>query len=195
MNPQSENNKKIDTNDHTEIVTLINLLILRVECLSKEKKPKKRKKRKDNHPTVAEVDQSLIEYLYYLFKKFINEETNSSKTIDKNNFVDVCQNLVRNGCFDISSSSDVSPSLTQSYSESISISDQTTLTSQTSLNEYHHDTTEITDELSLTDDPISTITLTEKENFLQSDEIIETPEAMVSFSNLKHIFLRYSKIL
>ncbi|CAM4937193.1 unnamed protein product [Rotaria socialis] len=192
MSSQLSNEHVLDTNDHIEILTLINLLVLRVECLSKEKKSKKRKKRKDDnhhhhpphHPTVAEVDQNLIEYLYYLFKKFINDETNPSKDltppiIDKSNFVSVCQTLVRNGCFDVPSTT-LSTSLTQSYSESASISDQTL----TSMSEYHHDANEFYEEDSLTDDQFPSIASPTKETFFigdigpaQTDEILATYEA------------------
>ncbi|CAM4776618.1 unnamed protein product [Rotaria magnacalcarata] len=195
MNSQLSNEHVLDTNDHIEILTLINLLVLRVDCLSKEKNSKKRKKRKDNHhhhrPTVAEVDKNLIEYLYYLFKKFINDEANPSKDltppiIDKNNFVSVCQTLVRNGCFDVPSTTSPT-SLTQSYSESASISDQTL----TSMSEYHHDTNEFYEENSLTDDQISPMASSTKETFfigdiepVQTDEIIATYEVRSSLPSL-----------
>lgn len=79
--------------DDQEISKLINLLLLRVECLNNE------------NSTIKQVDQNLIEYLYYLFNKFTRDECESNKTmIDKSNFVNVCQKLVRNGCLNGSSS-------------------------------------------------------------------------------------------
>lgn len=86
-------NTSSSDSDDQEISKLINLLLLRVECLTNEK------------PTIKQVDQNLIEYLYYLFNKFTRDESESNETmIDKSNFVNVCQKLVRNGCLNSSSS-------------------------------------------------------------------------------------------
>lgn len=120
------NGNRTEINDENEILTLIDLLVLRVECLTNENqtiKKKKKKKFNENYPSVSQVDQNLIEYLYYLFTKFTHEEQ-MNPIVDKNNFVNVCQTLVRNGCFDISSSSP-----DQSTSD-------TTITEQTIIHEY-----------------------------------------------------------
>ncbi|CAF4378850.1 unnamed protein product [Rotaria sp. Silwood2] len=191
MNAQERNENSFEINEHNEILTLINLLVLRVECLSNERKSKKRKRKKDKYPTVAEVDQNLIEYLYYLFKKFINDDTNISndvKTpiIDKNNFVSVCQTLVRNGCFDMPSTT-LLKSPNQSFSDSLSASEHTSI-SQTIVHEYYPDTNQIVEEKSLTNDQISPMISTEKETWLivdfatrQSEETLKAPEDTVSF--------------
>jgi hypothetical protein len=144
MNSKLSNENLLEINDHNEILTLIDLLVLRVECLTNETKSKQKKKIKENYPTVAEVDQNLIEYLYYLFTKFTHDDPNVSTDlttpiIDKNNFVNVCQTLVRNGCFDIPSTS---PDESISDTTITSTTDQT-LTSETILHEYHPETTQI----------------------------------------------------
>lgn len=119
----------LELNDQNEILTLIDLLVLRVECLNNETK---KKKHKTSLPTVTEVDHNLIEYLYYLFKKFVHEEDSEhnvppTTTIDKNNFVHVCQTLVRNGSFELSS---LSPDQSISESTITNHSTDQTLTSE-----------------------------------------------------------------
>jgi hypothetical protein len=91
------------SNDDNEILTLINLLILRVECLANENTALVKKKRKQTiYPSIKQIDQNLIEYLYYLFNKFITDESDLNQLmIDKSSFVNICQTLVRNGCFNI----------------------------------------------------------------------------------------------
>lgn len=190
MNGQLLSDDTLETGDHNEISKLIHLLILRVECLSNEKRTKKRKKRKESHPTVAEVDHSLIEYLYYLFKKFIDEDSTLSSDlkasrIDKNNFVTVCQALVHNGCFDLSSAT-ISPSPNQSLSEATNSSEYT-LTQPTSRHEEQSDNNETSIEVSPTDDPTSLMISMEKESWLledfdinQSKEVIGITGNMVS---------------
>jgi hypothetical protein len=131
MNSKLSSEDLLEINDHDEILTLIDLLVLRVDCLSNEKK----KKVQETYPTVAEVDQNLIQYLYYLFTKFTNDDSEPSEDlstpiIDKNNFVNVCQTLVRNGCFDI-------PSGNGSISSDHSLSESTS--DQTLVSEYHPD--------------------------------------------------------
>lgn len=125
MNSKISPENSLELNDQNEILTLIDLLVLRVECLNNETK---KKKHKDTLPTVTEVDHNLIEYLYYLFKKFTEEDSDlpspSTNLIDKNKFVHVCQTLVRNGSFELTS---LSPD--QSMSDS-TLTDQT-LTSET----------------------------------------------------------------
>jgi len=180
MNSKISNENFLEINDHNEISTLIDLLVLRVECLTNEKKFNKKKKKKSGHyPTVTEVDQNLIEYLYYLFKKFINDDSNSSNDlttpiIDKTNFVNVCQTLVRNGCFDIPSTS-----TDQSISETTINDSDRTLTPETFIREYHADTDQMIAGKSSID---------EKETWLvvdleptQSEEPTKNSETIVSF--------------
>ena len=88
--------KNLDEQDEHEISKLINLLILRVECLANEKN--------NSLPPIKQVDDNLIEYLYYLFNKFTQDEINSNTPmIDKTNFVHVCQTLVRHECLNLTS--------------------------------------------------------------------------------------------
>ena len=87
--------------DDQEICKLIHLLLLRVECLNNENPPSLSRS-SSPYPTIKQVDDNLIEYLYYLFNKFVGEDVESNKpTINKTNFVNVCQTLVRNGCLNI----------------------------------------------------------------------------------------------
>jgi len=171
-------------NDNHEILTLIDLLVLRVECLSNEKRLNTKKRRKEHCPSVAEVDQNLIEYLYYLFTKFINDESNSSNDltapiIDKNSFVNVCQILVRNGCFDIPNTNESSSS-DQSASDTTSSSDST-LTQKTSVHEYHPDRDKISGEKSSTDEEIHSTASTEQDTWLIVDlEGIQSEEEMTN---------------
>ncbi|CAF0797138.1 unnamed protein product [Didymodactylos carnosus] len=103
----------------SEILTLVDLLVLRVACLSESSDEIPR-------PTVAEVDQNLIEYLYYLFTKFIvtadtsvsDANSTDESLIDKKSFIQICQTLVKNGCFDMSSVS-VSPTTSQSTEDTV----------------------------------------------------------------------------
>jgi hypothetical protein len=190
MNSKFSNENLLEINDHDEILTLIDLLVLRVECLSNENKSHKKKKKKheETYPTVTEVDQNLIEYLYYLFTKFTNDDSEpsndlSAPIIDKNNFVNVCQTLVRNGCFDLSS---VSTSSEQSFSETTSTSSDQTL-----LREYHPDTGEIVAEISSTDGQNS-----EQETWLvidlepiQSEEPIVASDTIVSLIHFNSFLL------
>ncbi|UJR15369.1 hypothetical protein I4U23_002317 [Adineta vaga] len=172
MNTGTTNeNPSSDSTDNNEILTLIDLLVLRVECLANEAKSKTKKK-KVNCPSVAEVDQNLIEYLYYLFTKFLNDEANASDTlripiIDKNNFVNVCQTLVRNGCFDIPPGN-ISISPDQSSSETTSSSDKT-LSQHTLVREYHPDTDTMMAEKSSLDGENLSTTSAEQETWLVVD--------------------------
>ena len=130
MNSKSSPENSLELNDQNEILTLIDLLVLRVECLNNETK---KKKHKTSLPTVTEVDHNLIEYLYYLFKKFSNEDSEQTidlpptAMMDKNNFVHVCQTLVRNGSFELSS---LSPDQSMSESTITNHSTDQTLTSE-----------------------------------------------------------------
>jgi hypothetical protein len=178
MNSKISNENLLEINDQNEILTLIDLLVLRVECLTNENKLNKKKKSKDKYPTVAEVDQNLIEYLYYLFTKFVTDDSDSSNNlttsnIDKKSFLTVCQTLVRNGCFDMPS-----PDPDQSISDTTTSSSDQTITPETFLREYNPDSDEIITEKSPTD---------EQENWLivdleptQSEEPIQTTETIVS---------------
>ena len=125
------NENPLANNDKNEILTLIDLLVLRVECLANESDGKPTNAA---YPTVSKVDQNLIEYLYYLFAKFLRDEsltsTPTTPTMDKTNFVHVCQTLVRNGCFDLSP---------DQSSADTTISSDRTLTQQPSLHEYPSD--------------------------------------------------------
>lgn len=143
MSARACNENTVETSDNNEILTLIDLLVLRVECLANEGKVNVKRK-KGNCPSVAEVDQNLIEYLYYLFTKFVNDESSAQPVpaIDKSNFVNVCQTLVRNGCFDIPPGNiPVSPdqSSSETASSSSSSSSDRTITPQPLLREYHAD--------------------------------------------------------
>jgi len=133
LNRLSNENLLKNSDDH-EISKLVNLLILRVECLTNENTLIQKN---NSYPTIKEIDQNLIEYLYYLFNKFIQDESDiNPPMIDKTNFVNVCQTLVRNGCFNIPSAT--SPD--QSFSEStITNSSDRTLT-QTFVHEYRSET-------------------------------------------------------
>jgi len=177
MNSKLLNENLSELNDQNEILTLIDLLVLRVECLTNENK---KNKSKDNHPTVAEVDQNLIEYLYYLFTKFTNDDSNDISTpiIDKNNFVTVCQTLVRNGCFEASSTSpDQSFSDATITTNSSSSSDQT-LTPETFLHEYQPETDHTIADKSSADEQESWLVVDLKP--IQSEEPIAKPETIVS---------------
>ncbi|CAF1146701.1 unnamed protein product [Adineta steineri] len=185
------------TNDNNEILTLIDLLVLRVECLANENKLiSKKKHKKDNCPSVAEVDQNLIEYLYYLFTRFIHDETNSSNIlripiIDKNNFVSVCQTLVRNGCFDIPQPSvELSPD--QSSSDTTSSSDKT-LTQQTFVREYNPDTDTMLAEKSSIDGENLSTTSAEQETWLIVDlEGTQSEDSMATSETMCHLPLSSS---
>ncbi|CAF1671819.1 unnamed protein product, partial [Adineta ricciae] len=115
---QSSNDTSLNLLHHDEenkeISTLINLLILRVECLTNTTTLIETSKKPNIYPSIKQIDQNLTEYLYYLFNKFTKDDPEiGAPMIDKTNFVNVCQTLVRNGCFNMPSST--SPD--QSYSE------------------------------------------------------------------------------
>jgi hypothetical protein len=123
-----------DNSDDNEIFKLINLLILRVECLANENTSMTKTK---NYPTIKQIDQNLIEYLYYLFNKFRKEESDfQTPMIDKTNFVNVCQTLVRNGCFNIPSST--SPD--QSFSDATITNNSNLTLTQTIVHDCRSDT-------------------------------------------------------
>lgn len=180
MNSKLSYGNLSEINDQNEILTLVDLLVLRVECLTNENKLKKQQKSKNNYPTAAEVDQNLIEYLYYLFTKFVNDDSQPSDDettlpppiIDKTNFVTVCQTLVRNGCFDM-------PSPDQSTSEASSSSSDPTLTPETFLHEYHPDATDTPPEETPPDEQETWLVVDLQPS--QSEEQKETSELIVSF--------------
>lgn len=130
--------------DDNEISKLINLLILRVELLSNDTNNDDdnnhiitRKKKKTISPKIKQIDQNLIEYLYFLFNKFTKDDCDTHSTmLDKTNFVHVCQQLVRNGCFHSLSTTTTSHSPDRSSSETtITNTNQSSLT----VHEYHTD--------------------------------------------------------
>lgn len=127
------------TNDESEILTLINLLILRVECLNNEEQSNEIKNQGKKSSTVKQIDQNLIEYLYFLFNKFVNDEPESATPlINKTKFVNVCQTLVRNGSLNMSSSPSPSPDHSLSESTTTNTSDKTLM--QALIREYKTDT-------------------------------------------------------
>jgi len=142
---QLSNENLLKTNDDNEISTLINLLILRVECLANKHILINKKKNHKSYPTIKQIDQNLTEYLYYLFNKFTKDDPDiCTSMIDKTNFVNVCQTLVRNGCFNMPSTT--SPD--QSFSEStLTNSNDPTLT-QTCVREYKPHSDDMTSEKS-----------------------------------------------
>lgn len=172
-----------ETTEKNEILTLIDLLVLRVECLTNEKK---HKATDDIRPTVAEVDQNLIEYLYYLFTKFLQQENDASNeqeisVIDKSNFVHVCQTLVRSGCFDLSAPP-VPNSPEQSSSDATSSSDPT-LTEQLVMRDYDLEA----DDKSVENELSSLRTVDDQDTWLvvdladsQSEDDIPSSDTMVS---------------
>jgi hypothetical protein len=127
-------NMSTEQTNQNEIMRLIDLLVLRVECLNNEKKT-------PNELTslsVTDVDRNLIEYLYYLFTRFIHVERNSCETLtnaslDRNAFVNVCQTLVRNGCFGLTNANVPTTSVSLSSSSSSSISSEETASSNSTL--------------------------------------------------------------
>ena len=174
------NGNPLASNDKNEILTLIDLLVLRVECLANESNGKPTNAA---YPTVSGVDQSLIEYLYYLFAKFLRDESSTSHptttpTMDKTNFVHVCQTLVRNGCFDLST---VGETLSPDQSSAdTTISSDRTLTQQPSLPEYPSDQDTFVPEQSFEQQP------TEQDTWLvvdleptTSDDELADEESMV----------------
>ncbi|CAF3229974.1 unnamed protein product [Rotaria sp. Silwood2] len=154
------------TNDDNEILTLINLLILRVECLTNDNTLVTKKKNEKMSPQIKEIDQNLIEYLYYLFNKFINEDSDSNTPIiNKANFVNVCQTVVRNGGLNIPSST--SPN--QSFSESTITNDSDQTLIQTSVREFRIDTNDITSKNSSINEQISSVPINDDETWLVVD--------------------------
>ena len=162
----SNENLLKNTNDDNEISTLINLLILRVECLANKTTLINKKTNQKSYPTIKQIDQNLTEYLYYLFNKFRKDDPDiSAPMIDKTNFVNVCQTLVRNGCFNMPSTT--SPD--QSFSEStLTNSNDITLT-QTLVREYKPHTVDMISEKSSTNEPTVATSTNDQDTWLVVD--------------------------
>ncbi|CAF1161740.1 unnamed protein product [Adineta ricciae] len=152
--------------ENKEISTLINLLILRVECLANTTTLIETNKKPNIYPSIKQIDQNLTEYLYYLFNKFTKDDPEiGASMIDKTNFVNVCQTLVRNGCFNMPSST--SPD--QSYSEAtLTNSNELTLI-QPAVREYKPDADEMTLDKSSIDETISLIPMSDQDTWLVVD--------------------------
>lgn len=82
------------SHESERISALIDLLVVRVQCLSKGKS--------FQSAELNKIDKFLMESLYFLFKRFLENDPRRSQ-IDQNQFVSICQQLVRRGCFDFSS--------------------------------------------------------------------------------------------
>jgi hypothetical protein len=167
----SSNENLFKNHDDNEILKLINLLILRVECLNNENTLNNNKK--NIFPTIKQIDQNLIEYLYFLFNKFINDESDLDKPmIDKSSFVNVCQTLVRNGCFNIPST--ISPD--QSFSETTITNSSDIISTHTSVHEHKPNTDDMPVEKSSVNEQISPALTNEQEAWLIIDLEPSTPE-------------------
>ena len=149
------------TDDDNEILTLIDLLVLRVECLSNDETLVNEKKKSS---IIKRVDQNLIEYLYYLFDQFTNDDSNlcTSPIIDKSNSIHTCQTFARNGSFNVLSST----SLDQSFTELITTNNSDITLIQTFVHEYRPDT----DDMILTESsihgPASSLSTNDQETWL-----------------------------
>ncbi|CAF1512856.1 unnamed protein product [Rotaria sp. Silwood1] len=154
------------TNDDHEILTIINLLILRVECLTNDNTLVIEKKNKKISPKIKKINQNLIEYLYYLFNKFINEDTDSNTlTINKKNFVNVSQIVVCNGSLNMPTST----SLNQSLSEFTITNDSDHTLIQTYVHEYRTDTNDMTEKCSSINEQTSSVAINDRETWLVVD--------------------------
>lgn len=144
-NEKSLNTASTPPDDGNEISTLINLLILRVECLAHDQLNTSLAS-EQIYPTIKQVDQNLLEYLYYLFNKFTTDDPDLSKPmIDKTNFVHACQTFVRNGCFTLSPATDLPD---QSAVESTTMN--TNRNDLTSVHEYRAEKSSATGSISTT---------------------------------------------
>jgi len=182
LNQLSNENLIKNNHDDNEILKLINLLILRVECLNNENILNNNNNKKNISPTIKQIDQNLIEYLYFLFNKFINDNPDLDKPmIDKSNFVNVCQTLVRNGCFNIPST--ISPD--QSFSET-TITNSSDLTStHTFVHEYKSNTDDMLVEKSSENQPLTN----DQEAWLIIDLESTTPSTPLDESSVRKGFL------
>ncbi|CAF0777051.1 unnamed protein product [Adineta steineri] len=171
LNPNSkqlsnEDLSKETFDDNNEISTLINLLILRVECLSNKNTLIEKKKQTKIYPTIKQIDQNLTEYLYYLFNKFTKDDPDiCTSMIDKTNFVNVCQTLVRNGCFNMP----LSTSPEQSLSESTLTNNNELTLTQTCLREYRTDVDDLIIDKSTATEETSSISMNDQDTWLIVD--------------------------
>jgi hypothetical protein len=99
--------------------------------------------------------------------------------IDKSNFVNVCQTLVRNGCFNIS----LSTSPDQSFSEPTLTNNSDLTLNQTFVHEYRSDTDNVSLEKSSLNEQITSTPTNEQETWLvvdiepiQSQYLATTPD-------------------
>ncbi|CAF1123837.1 unnamed protein product [Rotaria sordida] len=171
------------TNDDNEILTLINLLILRIECLPNDNTLITEKKNNEQTSKIKEIDQNLIEYLYYLFNKFINEDIDSNTPmVNKTNFVNICQTVVRSGSLNMSSTT--SPD--QSFSESTFTNDSDQTLIQTSVREYTADINDIAVNNSSLNEQISSASMNDQEAWLIVDlEEIKAERSTTNFDESK----------
>lgn len=154
--------------DDNEIFNLINLLILRVECLNNDDSIVNNNNSAKS-TSIKQIDQNLMEYLYYLFNKFVDDDNDSQDLdkpmIDKNNFVHVCQTLVRNEFFNVPSSNSPDQSLSD-----------TTITNSSDLNstqifshEYRTDIDDMSLENSSLNDQLSSTPTNDQDTWLVVD--------------------------
>lgn len=170
MNPMDYNH----TDDEDEISKLVNLLILRVETLNNDASVNDEKNNRRASSVVKEIDHNLIDYLYYLFNKFINEDSESNThMINKSNFVNICQTLVRNGSIKMSSP----PPSEQLISEATMTNSCDSTLIQTFLREYRTDTNEITLSEASINSSKSLITLNDQDTWLIVDLEQSIPQA------------------
>ncbi|CAF3707147.1 unnamed protein product [Rotaria sordida] len=171
------------TNDDNEILTLINLLILRIECLPNDNTLITEKKNNEQSSKIKEIDQNLIEYLYYLFNKFINEDIDSNTPmVNKTNFVNICQTVVRSGSLNMPSTT--SPD--QSFSESTFTNDSDQTLIQTSVREYTADINDIAVNNSSLNEQISSASMNDQEAWLIVDlEEIKAERSTTNFDESK----------
>ncbi|CAF3925191.1 unnamed protein product, partial [Rotaria magnacalcarata] len=173
------------TTDDNQILTLINLLILRVECLNNERTAVNMTNTKTKSSTIRKIDQNLIEYLYFLFNKFVDDESDSSTPpiINKTKFVNVCQTLVRDGSLNISLPFS-SPDHSCSESTITNNSDQTL--TQTLVREYRPDTDLMTENHSPINEQMSSITMSDDNTRLTVDlEQIKPQDSKSSSDEVK----------
>lgn len=164
-----------DNGDADEILTLVNLLIRRVEYLATNGTPPemtttKKKNGTNPSPSIKQIDQDLTEYLYYLFNKFAKDDGDAGvPLIEKSDFVHVCQTLVRNGCLNV-------PSAEQSLLDvTLTNSNEITLT-QTSLREHKPDADESTVEKSSASDKTCGTPMDEQDAWLIVDVELIAPQ-------------------
>ena len=200
-----------------EISAVIDLLLVRVDeslvnekTLAAKKSKKKRKKksrsrRKSQAFAEPPPDRHLLDYLDYLFTKFIDDNNNNNNNdcsvsmIDKTNFITVCQTLVRNGCFNLPSVPTSEPVLSASPTINTDTSNELNST-QTLVREYHPQTDNVIKQISLAPEHTDALTSNDQDIWLVVD--IEPPtksdcsprtstEPTVSSANQTSISLSY----